>query len=99
MVEKGLKGNAWLNPEYRHIAPWAKKCAKTRLDRGAQKILLLVPASVGSNWFQRHCWEKSLVLLLNPRLTFVGHTHPYPKDLCLCVYGVAPGIDIWRWKS
>lgn len=89
----------WLNPPYSDIAPWAKKCREesTRL-KGRGRILLLVPASVGSNWFQEHVFRKSLVLFLAPRLTFVGHSAPYPKDLLLAVYGERAGFQCWRWK-
>jgi phage N-6-adenine-methyltransferase len=84
---------AWLNPPFADIAPWVRKAATC----GA-RVLVLVPASVGSNWFSGHVHRKCMVLALNPRVTFVGHTHPYPKDLLLCCYGYAPGFDVWRWR-
>jgi hypothetical protein len=35
------------------------------------------------------------------RLTFVGHTDPYPKDLALLLYGpsVSPGYEMWMWAN
>jgi phage N-6-adenine-methyltransferase len=87
----------WLNPPYSDIAPWAAKCAATKLVRGS-RIFLLVPASVGSNWYADHVHGKAHVLALSPRLTFEGCADPYPKDLLLAVYGEAPGFDVWRWK-
>jgi DNA N-6-adenine-methyltransferase (Dam) len=93
-----LKGNLWCNPPFGDIAPWAKKCRESVVHSGAQRIFLLVPASVGSNWFREHvfCWAQ--VLFLSPRLTFVGHTQAYPKDLMLAIYGPEPAITCWRWK-
>jgi phage N-6-adenine-methyltransferase len=44
--------NCWLNPPFGNIAPWAKKCAEES-EHGA-RILMLVPASIGSNWFAEH---------------------------------------------
>lgn len=94
----GLTGNLWLNPPFADIAPWSAKC-----DASAgpgRRILLLTPASVGSNWFAKHVHGKALVLALNPRLTFVGESAPYPKDLMLSVwdgYGTS-GFGVWRWK-
>lgn len=95
-----LAGNLWLNPPYGDIAPWARKCAGTPLE--GRRIFLLVPASVGSNWFADHVWGLADVYFLRPRLTFVGHNDPYPKDLMLCVYRPAlgpPGGALWKWKE
>lgn len=106
-----LRGNLWLNPPFANIDPWAAKCKLSRINLAvlehkagqyqspaATCIFLLTPASVGSNWFMEHVWGHALVLALNPRLTFVGETAPYPKDCILSVYGMTPGFEIWRWK-
>lgn len=108
----GLHGNLWLNPPYKHILPWARKCRETRLDLDA-RILLLVPASVGSEWFAEHAWGHATILFLRPRLTFAGEAMPYPKDCMLCAYrgrwfddafklgrASAPDdhVQLWRWK-
>ena len=89
-------GVMWLNPPYGDIAPWAKRCAE--VGNNWRRIAFLVPASVGSNWFAEHVAGKALVLFLRPRLTFVGHTQCYPKDLILAMYGEKPGYECWRWK-
>ena len=101
-----LKGNLWLNPPFGKIAPWAKKCY---LSKGAgRRILLLTPASIGSNWFQDYVYEKALTIFaLNPRLSFDGKA-PFPKDCCLIVYaekddeygmGNVSGFKIWKWNQ
>jgi len=90
-------GLLWLNPPYGEIGKWAAKCAE-QSAAGACRIAFLVPASVGTNWFAAHVDRKALVLFLSPRLTFVGHTQSYPKDLMLAVYGEPPGYECWRWK-
>lgn len=90
-------GNLWCNPPYAHIAPWASKAAELKYGT---KVLMLVPASIGSNWYAEHVHDRAYVLALNPRLTFVGHTSSYPKDLILCCYGLGfKGFDVWRWKD
>lgn len=91
-------GLMWLNPPFSNIAPWAEKCAAEGV-KGA-KILFLVPASVGSNWFAQHVFEKCCVLFLNKRLTFVGAKDAYPKDCMLCCYncGLPDLFEVWRWK-
>jgi phage N-6-adenine-methyltransferase len=90
----------WLNPPFGNIAKFAAKCAE-QAPAIAGSILMLVPASVGTNWFAQHVHRKALVLALRPRLTFVGHEDPYPKDLMLAIYGrwVVPAFDTWRWDS
>jgi len=93
-----LNGNLWLNPPFSNIAPWAEKCSKECADRQAW-TLLLVPASVGSNWFAEHVADRALVLFLTGRITFVGSTQPYPKDLLLACYGFqARGFSTWKWR-
>lgn len=94
-----LEGNLWLNPPYSKIAPWAKRCADWY---GTGKIFLLVPASVGSEWYANHVENKAWsIRFLRPRLTFVGHKHPYPKDLMLAIYNPYSEerwVGSWRWK-
>ena len=62
-------------------------------------LLLLVPASVGSNWYAENIHGRALVLALSPRVRFVGHSGPFPKDLILAAYGKATGFDCWRWRK
>ncbi len=88
-----LRGMLWLNPPYKRIGPWAKKCA-IESAKGA-RIAMLVPASVGSNWFADHVFNKAL--LLRPRMSFDGK-HSYPKDLLLACYGEPVGLELWKWK-
>ena len=95
-----LAGLCWLNPPYGEIGKWAEKCAAESGEGNSAmaRIAFLVPASVGTNWFAAHVDRKALVLFLSPRLTFVGHTQSYPKDLMLAVYGEKPGYECWRWR-
>lgn len=89
-------GLLWLNPPFANLGPWAKKC----LDESRQgaEIVMLVPASIGSNWFRDFVHQRAGVLALNGRITFVGATQPYPKDCMLIQYGPhAPGFDVWTW--
>jgi len=91
-----LRGNLWLNPPFADIGPWARKCAESRDPDCVRRILLLVPASVGSEWFAQWVHRHALVIGIRPRLSFDG-INPYPKDCILCVYGETPGFDTWRW--
>lgn len=88
----------WLNPPFANIEPWAKKLTSEccLLKRWT---LMLVPASIGTEWFAKHVQGKALVLGLSPRITFQGCDAPYPKDLMLvCVgFGVV-GFDTWKWN-
>src|SRR5262245_43821674 len=48
-----LSGNLWLNPPFGRIAPWVAKCAdaSSYAPPNNWRLFLLVPASIGSNWF------------------------------------------------
>jgi hypothetical protein len=101
----------WLNPPFGNIAPFAEKCHRTCLDEHhmarqqdpvwplASLTFLLVPASVGSNWWAEHVHRVARVMLLSPRIKFVDHASGFPKDLALCVYGLRPGYDLWRYRK
>ena len=91
-----LEGNLWLNPPFGDIPRWAAKC-KASAGKG-RRIIMLTPASIGTNWFAEHVHGSALVLGLNPRLTFAGEKAPYPKDLMLSVWGDEVGFNVWRWK-
>lgn len=107
LVENWLRkrGNSWLNPEFGEIKHYAAKCAETaasiRRANLHDRILFLVPASVGSNWWAEHVDKKALVLFTSPRVTFVSHSSPYPKDLAVCVFSTQdkPGYECWRWDG
>lgn len=87
---------AFCNPPFADIDPWAAKCSSCQLL--PRWTLLLVPASIGSNWFTNHVNGKALVLGLNPRISFDGKA-PYPKDCLLACFGFGSvGFDVWRWK-
>ncbi len=94
----------WLNPPFADLGAWAEKCAaesKRMHPRGI--ITMLCPASVGTNWWASHVdGSAAEVLFLSPRISFVGTSAPYPKDLSLIVYrGETAGGTMyrpWRWK-
>ena len=76
-----LSGDLWLNPPFANIKAWAAKCET--YNNGT--ICMLVPASLGSKWFRDHCMGRP-VFVLDSRITFDGHTDPYPKDLMLVIF-------------
>lgn len=89
-------GWAWLNPPFFDIAPWAGKA-----DREGNRIAMLVPASVGANWFRDNVHGKALVIFLSGRLRFL-ESRPewtYPKDCMLILFGAAPGYCLWEWEN
>lgn len=94
-----LGGWNWLNPPFANLAPWVRK-AWEESHLGACTAML-VPAGVGANWWRDWVHGRARVLLLNGRLTFVGHKQPYPKDCALLLYapGMLPGYETWSWMS
>ncbi len=91
-----LAGWLWCNPPYKDIEPWVAKASVTQ----DVSIAMLVPASVGSNWWRDYVHNKAYVLFTSPRISFVGHTSPYPKDLAVLLYTPwgANGYDCWRYR-
>lgn len=92
--------NCWLNPEYARIGPWAAKCAMVGPFMRRGRIFMLVPASIGANWYRDFVRGEAMVEVLESRIKFVGHLEYYPKDLVLAVY--APGMvgsTYWDWKG
>lgn len=90
-------GWAYLNPPFSHISPWVRKASEITKAR----IAMLVPASVGSNWWRDWVDKKAYVLFLNGRLTFVGETASYPKDCAILLYTPLKIIryEVWNWRS
>lgn len=89
----------WLNPEFEDIGPWAAKCSAETSPYNGFRVAMLTPASVGAVWFSEHVNKRALVLALQPRITFEGAEHPYPKDCILSLFGFnCTGFDVWRWS-
>jgi hypothetical protein len=95
-------GFSWLNPPFADIGVWAEKCLEHVRSSYFNSVAMLVPASIGSEWFRKFAWSLHVrVYALNPRLTFKGCDQPYPKDCMLVLYGaepVGPEFGVWRWK-
>jgi hypothetical protein len=88
---------AFCNPPFANIEPWAAKLETCRWLR--RWTLMLVPYSASSQWFVNHVMGKLMVYGI-PRITFVGTTAPYPKDLCLIAAGYgANGQAFWDWRK
>jgi phage N-6-adenine-methyltransferase len=92
-------GWLWCNPPYNDITPWVEKAAATT----ESYIAMLLPASVGSNWWRDHVHHRAHVLLLNGRVPFMPDKPKwlYPKDCALLLY--TPFIkygsyEVWSWK-
>lgn len=108
-----LGGLLWLNCPYSNITPWVKKCAEesyrpdTEVVRAGAEILLLVPGSIGANWYWDYVEPYADVYSVG-RMVFDNcydkHgelvTTPYPKDLILCHYynrQAYKEMTRWRW--
>lgn len=107
-----LEGNLWLNPPFKRITPWVVKCYHAGVCRvkrpPTQRIFLLVPASVGTNWYQDMVHGSALVLFLRGRLSFLDpDAAPDAKrnnaffPCLLAVYGVSRALrrcETWDWE-
>lgn len=93
----------WCNPPFALAGEFARKAAESQYVQqdgvGPPRILLLVQASVGSNWFAEHVHGKARVFALSPRVKFVGMAQGINRDLMLCCYGPwQPDFMPWRWR-
>lgn len=89
----------WLNPPYGMIKGngFARK-ARAEAALGV-RIVMLIPAAVATNWFADEVYGHALVIPIRPRLTFIGHKDPFPKDLMLCCYNLgSAGFEPWDWR-
>lgn len=87
----GHIGLLWLNCEFNDIPLWAARC-RDEAKKGAN-ILLLTPASVGSNWFTNLITPYADTYLLKPRLSFIPR-RTYIKD-CMLSHFVKPSVRSW----
>lgn len=95
------KGWLWCNPPYSTIELWVEKAAKeARL--GAQ-IVMLIPASVGANWWRDWVEPNAFISYLNGHLNFIPDQPKalYPKDCALLFFTPWEfiGHEIWTWKN
>lgn len=101
-------GLGWDNCPFSNITPWAKYHAE-QSQKGA-KTLLLVPASVGANWYWDHVEPYADVYSVGRMVfdnCFDKHgnlvTTPYPKDLILAHYYAdlceRRKMQRWRWEG
>ncbi len=91
----------WCNPPYGMIKGngFARK-ARKECAGGDVRVVMLIPAAVATNWFAEEVHGHALVIPIRPRLTFVGHRDPFPKDLMLCCYGIGRvGFEPWQWNA
>ncbi len=91
-------GTCWLNPPFKKIGPWARKC-REEAGNGA-RIIMLVPNSTGARWFRTDIHGHARVILLAPRITFEGMTNTFTRDLVLCLFGLEPpGYETWYLRQ
>jgi phage N-6-adenine-methyltransferase len=87
----------WLNPPFADIAPWVEKAAREAAL--GLHLAMLIPASVGANWWKAWVEPYAYALHLNPRVKFVGCTDMYPKDCSVLIYTPErlTGAETWEW--
>lgn len=102
-INPNHSGFNWLNPEWADIRPWVEKAYKeTLIEEYESKTLVLIPGSIGANWWKHWVHGKCIIHCLNGRLQFKGAPSIYPKDCALLEY--RPGCwcndyRIWTWPK
>lgn len=99
-----VTGHLWLNPPYNAIGPWVKRAALyAPCLRAGQKLLVLVPASVGARYWQDHVDGRAFEQQVG-RIAFDGYKSASMKDHCLLVYTCDRPHNLhlaryWEWKK
>lgn len=85
---------AWLNPPFRGVEPWMEKCQEES-EKGC-RIVSLTLASLGTGWYRSQVEGRALSLVLRKRVTFLGNTQPFPKELMITLWGFGmTGFGFW----
>jgi len=87
-LEYNSKGHVqylWLNPPFKNVTPWMRKCADDSHINGV-RIVTLTLASRGTTWYHEEVKPFALSLILRRRLTFIGEKQPFTKELMLNIY-------------
>lgn len=90
----------WLNCEFGDCDVWARECVRQSRSKDV-RIVLLTPASVGSNWARDVIFPHArVVTILSGRISF-AHGAPFPKDCMLSLFtGEDPQeLCIWDWRT
>lgn len=82
----------WCNPPFGDITPWVAKGYSESL-KGASTVMLL-PASVGSDWWKDYVEQYSYQVFLNGRLCFIPNwrttVNPSPRNTTGAFYKSQP---------
>ena len=92
----------WINPPFNNTGEFAKKAAGYRRAYGDRfKCLMLVPASIGTNWFINYCYPYASVIPLKGRPHFQGYEERAGVDFMLVNYSGEPGKleQPWDWEA
>lgn len=99
----------WCNPPFKACGAWAEKAYREfqRPRDTARNYMLLVPASVDSNWYREFVEPVAIRLFLNPRITFPPEKNPFPKPMMLALYSAdlleqyrgESRARQWQWKE
>lgn len=93
-------GQHWLNPPFGNIGPWVAKAHAETLMNPRCRVIMLVPASVSTNWYRDYVEGKAICIPIR-RPKFVGQKNVIAKDMMLLVYGhsLSGWEKQWDWKS
>lgn len=95
---------AWLNPPYENLAPWAEWVARN--SPNFTSISVLVPGDFSTKWWETFYKSANVSLLLTPRVGFVNpdtgkpvQGNPKPNTLfCYWRDGTRQETMLYRWK-
>jgi phage N-6-adenine-methyltransferase len=97
----GADEAAWCNPQFNRSSAFARVASESPHCR----TLMLVPASVGTNWWAEYVAPFALVAFLRPRIVFLNPDGSrceagINRDCALLAYGWQPGVHVYEdWRK
>lgn len=90
-------GRVWLNCPYgRGITEkWIRRAIQQVEEGNAEFVLMLLPASTGTSWFD--LCRKGKIKFLKGRIKFDGAENSAMHDSMLVLFGTDPSSMTWKW--
>lgn len=83
-------GDVWLNPPYSEVGDWMAYARRQYEHGNAERIVALVFARTGTQWWHNHATTANAICFVEGRLTFGGAENSAPAPSAVLVWGEVP---------
>ena len=71
-LQQQWRGRVWVNPPYSDPAPWIAKAVESVDSGEADRVVMLLPASIDTGWFHDLVLPNADVVFMRGRIKFLG---------------------------